>query len=113
MRPSTSASACSKPEDIRSETDLRYDVNMKKARTNLAYDARVNSDGNGHFQVRLHRPGESYSSEMNERVFGQFCARIGADPDVLSEAASQAVTVVDDIDLTSGEVVEFGFAKYQ
>lgn len=84
---------------------------MRETKSN--YDARINSDGRGHFRVRVYlSSGDGYSSEMNEELFGEFCNRIGADFNVLSEAASGAVTVVNDIGLTNGDIVEFGFMTF-
>jgi hypothetical protein len=85
---------------------------MKKVATKSVYQARVNSDGKGRFRVRVFlSSGDGYSSEMLEDIFREFCGRIDVDFDLLSEAASEAVTVVDDISLTSDEIVEFGFAN--
>ena len=87
---------------------------MKFREANSNFDARINSDGKGRFRVRVYlSSGDGYSSEMSEEQFREFCNRIGADCDILSEAASQAVTVVNDIQLSKNELREIGFTTPQ
>lgn len=81
------------------------------------YDLRINTDGRKWRVRACLRSGDVYCTEISEREFAEFCAHSGISfsvmQDAFAESSFRGPMVVDDVQLTQGQLRRFGFVNPQ